>query len=134
MLQGKDDSFLSCLNFNSNGSSVNFEVPQVEGRILKTIVCAVYLSTPDNITPEGLIKNVVVLNHTKATIFPIKGDTLASPEDKDLQSALSSIESGNEVEVIVVFKNNLIVKNTRIYLIYGGPIHRIRFHSGALIS
>jgi len=69
------------------------------------------------------IKNVLVLNYTKV-LFIHKGDTLASSGDKDLQSAISSIESGNEVEVIVVFKNNFIVKNTRIYLIYDGPFHK----------
>jgi len=61
------DNYPNWLSFNSKGYSVIFEVPQVEGRSLKTMMCMVYSSSPDDITSDGL-KNVLVINHTKTTI------------------------------------------------------------------
>ncbi|PNX94561.1 disease resistance protein (TIR-NBS-LRR class), partial [Trifolium pratense] len=110
-----DDSFPDWLSFSSEGSSVTFEVPHVEGRNLKTMMCVIYTFTPDNITSDGL-KNVLVNNFTKATIELYKKEALVSFEDEEGQRVVSSIETGNKVEVAVVFENSFIVKNTKVYL------------------
>ncbi|PNX78582.1 disease resistance protein (TIR-NBS-LRR class) [Trifolium pratense] len=112
-----DNSFPDWITFSCEGSSVAFEVPQVEGRNLKTMMCVIYSSTPDNITSDGL-KNVLVKNFTKATIEIYKREALVSSEDEEGQRIVSSIEPGNKVEVVVVFENNFIVKNTAVYLVY----------------
>jgi len=114
------DCYPDWLTFNCKGSSVIFEVPQVNGRNLKTIMCIVYSSTAENIASDGL-KNVMVKNHTKATIQLYKRETLASFEDEEGQRLVSSIEPGDKMEVVVVFENNFIVKKTTIYLIYDEP-------------
>ncbi|KAK2420070.1 disease resistance protein RPV1 [Trifolium repens] len=116
-----DDSFPDWLTFSCEGSSVTFEVPQVEGRNLKTMMCVVYTSTPDSITSDGL-KNVLVNNFTKATIEIYKREALVSFEDEEGQRVVSSIEPGNKVEVAAVFENGFIVKNTTVYLVYEEPI------------
>ncbi|GAU38590.1 hypothetical protein TSUD_266290 [Trifolium subterraneum] len=41
------------LTFNSNDASVTFEVPQVDRRRLKTIMCIVYSSSAENTMAEG---------------------------------------------------------------------------------
>jgi hypothetical protein len=62
------DSYPDWLTFNCEGSSVTFEVPQVEGPTLKTIIIHIaYSSTADNITSDGLT-DLLVKNYTKATI------------------------------------------------------------------
>ncbi|WJX65739.1 hypothetical protein P8452_50365 [Trifolium repens] len=110
-------SYPNWLSFDWEGSSVIFEVPQVEGHNLKSLMCITCTSTPDNITSDGL-KNVLVKNYTKATIQLYKNETLASFEDEEGQRVVSSIEPGNKVEIIVVFGNGFIVKKTTVYLIY----------------
>ncbi|CAI8594231.1 unnamed protein product [Vicia faba] len=112
-----DDSYPDWLSFNCDGSSVIFEVPQVEGHNLKSLMCIAYSSTPDNITSDGLI-SVLVKNYTKATIQLYKRETLASFKDEEGERLVSSIEPGDRVEVVVVFESGFIVKKTTIYLIY----------------
>ncbi|WJX70670.1 hypothetical protein P8452_54749 [Trifolium repens] len=112
-----NDSYPNWLSFDCEGSSVIFEVPQVEGHNLKSLMCITCTSTPDNITSDGL-KNVLVKNYTKATIQLYNNETLASFEDEEGQRVVSSIEPGNKVEIIVVFGNGFIVKKTSVYLIY----------------
>ncbi|AES86810.2 TIR-NBS-LRR class disease resistance protein [Medicago truncatula] len=46
------DNYPNWSTFNSKGYSVIFEVPQVEGHSLKTIMCIVYSSSPDDITSD----------------------------------------------------------------------------------
>ncbi|XP_058756847.1 disease resistance protein RPV1-like [Vicia villosa] len=116
-----DDSYPDWLTFNSEGSSVTFKVPQVEGRNLKTMMCIVYTSTPDNITTDGL-KNVLVNNFTKATIQLYKREALLSFKDEESQRVISSLEPGNKVEVVVVFENSFIVKKIAVYLVFDKPI------------
>ncbi|WJX70681.1 hypothetical protein P8452_54760 [Trifolium repens] len=111
------DSYPNWLTFNSEGSSVTFRVPQVEGRNLKTMMCIVYTSTPDNITSDGL-KNVLVKNYTKATIQLYKREALISFEDEEGQRVVSSMEPGDKVEVAVVFENSFNVKKITVYLVY----------------
>ncbi|XP_057458662.1 disease resistance protein RUN1-like [Lotus japonicus] len=109
------------LTFKSECSSVTFEVPHVDGRNLKTIMCIVYSSSPDKITSVGL-KNVLVINCTKNTIQLYKKDALDSFSEEEWQKVVSNIEPGNKVKVVVVFENGFIVKKTTIYLIYDEPI------------
>ncbi|KAK2366008.1 disease resistance protein RPV1 [Trifolium repens] len=115
------DSYPDWLTFHFKGSSVIFEVPRVQGRNLKTMVCVIYSSTPDNIASVGL-KNVLVKNYTKATIQLYKREALVSFEDEEGERVVSSIEPGNKVEVVAVFENDFAVKETIVYLVYDEPI------------
>ncbi|KAL6556929.1 hypothetical protein OROHE_006805 [Orobanche hederae] len=107
-INGSGDYFLpghsypDWLTFSSEGFSVTFRVPQVEGRNLKTMMYVIYTSTPDNITSDGF-KNVLVKNITKATSQHYKREASVSLEDEAGQRVVLSIESGNTVEVVVVF-------------------------------
>ncbi|CAJ1949236.1 unnamed protein product [Sphenostylis stenocarpa] len=110
--------WLSFSSNNNNGSSVTFEIPQVNGRNLKTMMCHIHYSSPDNITSDGL-KNLLVINLTKTTIQLYKRNALASFKDEELQRrVLSNIEPGNKVQIVVVFWSRLTVIKTTIYLIY----------------
>jgi hypothetical protein len=115
------DNYPSWLTFNSKGSSVIFAVPQVKGRNLKTMMCFVYSSSPDNITSYGL-NNVLVINHTKTTIKLYKKEAFSSFQNGDWQRVLSNMEPGDKVEIVVVFGNNFVVLKTAVYLIYDEPI------------
>ncbi|CAI8586600.1 unnamed protein product [Vicia faba] len=118
------DSYPDWLTFHSEGSSVTFKVPQVEGRNLKTMMCIVYTTTLDNITTDGL-KNLLVKNYTKATIQLYKREALVSLEDEERRRVVSSLEPGNKVEIVFVFENSLVVKKIAVYLIYDKPIGKI---------
>ncbi|KAK7349963.1 hypothetical protein VNO77_07905 [Canavalia gladiata] len=111
------NNYPNWLTFNSEGSSVIFEVPQVNRRKLMAMLCIVHSSTQDNITSDGL-RNVLVINHTKTTIQLYKRDTLTSFKDEEWQRVVSNIEPGNKVEVHIIFGNEFIVKKIAIYLIY----------------
>ncbi|KAK2366011.1 disease resistance protein RUN1 [Trifolium repens] len=115
------DSYPDWLTFNFKGSSVIFEVPQVQGHNLKTMMCVIYSSTPDNIASDGL-KNVLVKNYTTATIQLYKREVLVSFEEEEGERVVSSIEPGNKVEVVAVFENDFVVKETIVYLVYDEPI------------
>ncbi|GAU29182.1 hypothetical protein TSUD_276010 [Trifolium subterraneum] len=115
------DSYPEWLTFNFKGSSVIFEVPRVQGRNLKTIMCVIYSTTSDNIASYGL-KNVLVKNYTKASIQLYKREVLVSFDDEEGERVVSSIEPGNKVEIVVVFENHFVVKETLVYLVYDEPI------------
>ena len=115
------DNYPNWLTFNSKGYSVVFEVPQVEGRSLKTMMCIVYSSSPNDITSDGL-KNVLVINHTKTTIQLYKREALSSLENEEWQRVVSNMEPGDKVEIVVVLENSFIVMKTSVYLIYDEPI------------
>jgi len=116
-----DASYPNWCTFYHEGSSIIFEVPQVEGHILKTMICIVFSSSPDAIASDDL-KNVLVKNYTKATIHLYKKEALISFEDEEGQRVVSSMEPGNKVEVVVVFENHITVENIRVYLVYDEPI------------
>ncbi|XP_045812982.1 disease resistance protein RPV1-like isoform X1 [Trifolium pratense] len=116
------DSYPDWLTFNCKGSCVTFEVPQVEGRMLKTMmICIVYSSTAHNITSDGLI-NLLIKNYTKATIQLYTKEALVSFQDEEREKVVSSMKPGHKVEVVVVFGKGFIVKETIIYLVYDQPI------------
>ncbi|XP_061355696.1 disease resistance protein RPV1-like [Gastrolobium bilobum] len=124
------DNYPYWLTFKCEGSSVSFEVPQVNGHNLKTMLCIVHSSTPDKLTSDGL-KNVLVINYTKTTIQLYKREALASFEDEEWQRVASNIEPGNKVMVVVVFENEFFVKKTAVYLIYEEPIDERTEHCHA---
>ncbi|WVZ17061.1 hypothetical protein V8G54_010043 [Vigna mungo] len=111
------DCYPDWLTFSSEGSSVTFEIPQVNGRSLKTMMCHIHYSSSDSITSDGL-KNLLVINHTKSTIQLYKRNALASFDDEEWQRVLSNIEPGNKVQIVVVFWSRITVNKTSIYLIY----------------
>nr|WIL59988.1 nodulation protein [Melilotus officinalis] len=115
------DNYPNWLTFSSKGYSVIFEVPQVEGRSLKTVMCIVYSSSPNDITSDGL-KNVLVINHTKTTIQLYKREALSSFENEEWQRVISNMESGDKVEIVVVMGNGVIVMKTAVYLVFDEPI------------
>ncbi|KAI5392070.1 disease resistance protein RUN1 [Lathyrus oleraceus] len=115
------DNYPDWLTFNSEGSSVIFEVPQVEERNLKTVMCIVHSSSPDDITSYGL-KTVLVINRTKATILLYKREALSSFENEEWQRVVSTLEPGDKVEIAVVFGSSFFVMKTAVYLIYDEPI------------
>jgi hypothetical protein len=119
------DSYPNWLTYNSEGSSVKFEVPHVEGLNLKTMMCIVYTLTPGNVTSSGL-KIMLLKNYTKAIIQLYKSEALVSFEDEEGERVVSSIEPGNKVEVVFVFENDFIVKKTVVYLVYDEPIGKKR--------
>ena len=93
----------------------------MQGCNLKTMICVIYSSTPDNIASDGL-KNMLVKNYTKATLQLYKRDALVSFEDEEGERVVSSIEPGDKVDVVVVFGKGFIVKETIVYLVYDQPI------------
>ncbi|PNY03538.1 putative TIR-NBS-LRR resistance protein [Trifolium pratense] len=116
------DNYPDWLAFNDSSSSVTFEVPQVDERSLKTIMCVVYSSSPDDITSEGL-KVLLVINYTKNTIQLYKRDGLsATSDEEEWQKVVSNTEPGDIMNVTVVFENKFVVKKTTVYLIYDEPI------------
>ncbi|KAL5133295.1 putative disease resistance protein [Glycine soja] len=123
------DSYPDWLTFNSEGSSVTFKIPQVKGRNLKKMMCHVHYSSPENITSDGL-KNLLVINHSKAIIQLYKRNALVSFEDDEWHGVLSKIEPGNKVQIVVVFWSKLTVYKTTIYLIYE-PMNEKIEHSHA---
>ncbi|MED6163282.1 hypothetical protein PIB30_078382 [Stylosanthes scabra] len=112
------------LTFSGIDSSVTFDVPQVNGRKLKTVVlCIVYSSSPNNVPSEGhIIKSLFIINHTKTTPYIYDGDTLASLRDEEWQKVISNLEAGDKVQIVVVVGLGITVKKTAIYLIYGEPV------------
>jgi len=114
------DNYPDWLAFNGIGSSVTFEVPQVDGRSLKTIMCVVYSSFPGGITSEGL-KVLLVINCTKNTVQLYKKDALlASCDEEEWQKVVSNTEPGDKVKVIVLSENNFFMKTT-VYLVFDEP-------------
>ncbi|XP_058749234.1 disease resistance protein RUN1-like isoform X2 [Vicia villosa] len=119
------DNYPDWLAFNEKGSSVTFEVPQVDERNLKTIMCIVYSSSLDDITSESVedLKVLLLINFTKKTIQLYKKDALlASFDEEEWQKVVSSTEPGDIMKLIVVFGSKIVVKKTTVYFIYDEPI------------
>ncbi|RYR49052.1 hypothetical protein Ahy_A07g035337 [Arachis hypogaea] len=96
------DNYPDWLTFNSDGASIIFNVPHGNRCDLKTMtMCIVYSSSADTISLKCL-KNVLITTYTKSTIQVYKCDTLASLEDDEWQSIISSLEPGDRVEIVIV--------------------------------
>ncbi|KAJ1425244.1 Leucine-rich repeat domain superfamily [Sesbania bispinosa] len=117
------DKYSDWFTFNCNGSSITFDVPQMNGRNLKRMMLRIiFHSSSDNITSQGC-QNVLIINYTKTIIQVYKRDTLTSFENEEWQSITSNFEPGNRVEVIVVCGQGFIVEKTAIYLLYDESIN-----------
>ncbi|XLR11452.1 hypothetical protein S83_039390, partial [Arachis hypogaea] len=111
------------LTFSGEGSSVNFDVPRVNGFKLKTMMmCVSYSSSPNIKASEGhIIKNLFIINLTKTTHYLYDGDTLASLREEEWHKVISNLEAGDKVQIVVA-RLGIIVKKIVVYLIYGEPI------------
>ncbi|XP_057453499.1 disease resistance protein RUN1-like isoform X2 [Lotus japonicus] len=104
------------------GHSVLFTVPQVRNCHIKGMtLCVIYSSNPGNTAAECLI-GVLMVNYTKCVAHMYKRDTTISFNDDDWQGIVSHLESGDKVEIFVIFGNGLVVKKTAAYLIYDESI------------
>ena len=63
--------------------------------------------------------NVLIINHTKATIQLHKKEALLSPLLEERKAMISNLDPNDEVQVIVVFGHEFSVKNTTVHLVYG---------------
>ncbi|XP_027905521.1 TMV resistance protein N-like isoform X1 [Vigna unguiculata] len=99
------------------GHSVSFTVPQ--DRVINGMaLCFVYLSTFEIVATECL-RSVLIVNHTKCTLQIHNHGTVISFNDIDWQGIISNLESGDKVEIFLTFSQELVVKNTVVYLICG---------------
>jgi len=99
------------------GHSVSFTVPQ--DRVINGMaLCFVYLSTFEIVATECL-RSVLIVNHTKCTLQIHNHGTVISFNDIDWQGIISNLESGDRVEIFLTFSQELVVKNTVVYLICG---------------
>ncbi|KAK7349897.1 hypothetical protein VNO77_07743 [Canavalia gladiata] len=108
--------------FSCNGSSVRFELSQMDGCRLKSMILMINYSSSGNITSEGC-QNVLFMNCTKRTIVVYKRDKLSSFEDDEWNSITSNLEPGDKMEIIVIFEHGFVVQKTTVYLKYDEPIH-----------
>ncbi|KAL1368568.1 hypothetical protein HN51_022717 [Arachis hypogaea] len=115
------------LTFGSKGSSVVFEVPQMNGCNLKAVTLRILYSSSSETILSECLKNVLIINYTKSTIQVYKQDTLASLEDEEGKTITSHIEPGNKVEILLV-GYKFIVKRTTVYLIYDEPVDHYAEH------
>nr|XP_025633634.2 disease resistance protein RPP4 isoform X3 [Arachis hypogaea] len=108
------------LTFSCEGSFVIFDIPQVNGHKLKSVMLCIIYSSSSNIVPlEGpIIKNLCIINHTKTTPFLYDGDTLASLRDDEWQKVIANLEAGDKVQIVVSSGLGFTVKKTAVYLIY----------------
>ncbi|XP_028763068.1 TMV resistance protein N-like [Neltuma alba] len=112
------DNYPKWLNFNGEGSSILFKVPQVPSRNLKGLILyIVYISHEDNMASAYPV-SVLVSNHTKVTIEFYKLDTVIASADEELGSIIPNLEPENEVEFKVTFAHKFDIKKTIIYLVY----------------
>ncbi|ESW06207.1 hypothetical protein PHAVU_010G028800 [Phaseolus vulgaris] len=111
-LPGDNDPYW--LAHMGNGHYVSFTVPQ--HRVVKGMaLCVVYLSTSEIIEPE--LTTVLIVNYTKCTCQIHNHGTGISFNDEDWHDILSSLGSGDKVEIFVNFGHDLVIKNTAVYLI-----------------
>nr|WIL59990.1 nodulation protein [Melilotus officinalis] len=118
-----NDNYPDWRTFNSDSSSVIFEVPQVEGRNLKTMMCIVYSSSPDSITSDGL-KNVFIVIKTKVYLVyepigekmdqcyaPDKNVLVGSGDENECAAkriSLQTFKIKTILEISVCFKKNSV--------------------------
>ncbi|XP_027907751.1 TMV resistance protein N-like isoform X2 [Vigna unguiculata] len=103
------------LAHTGEGHSVDFTVPE-DWDMKGMALCFVYLSTPETVATKCLI-SVVLVNYTKCSIQIYKRDTVISFNDADWQGIISHLEAGDKVEIFLSFRNELVIKNTAVYLL-----------------
>ncbi|XP_027906284.1 TMV resistance protein N-like isoform X2 [Vigna unguiculata] len=105
------------LAYMGEGNSVSFTVPwdrDMKGMALSVV----YLSTPEIVATECLT-GVLIVNYTKCTLQIHNYDTITSFNDIDWQCIMSNLGPKDKVEIFVTFGDELVVKNTILYLICG---------------
>ncbi|XP_028791370.1 uncharacterized protein LOC114747238 [Neltuma alba] len=118
------DQYPDWFIYKGEGRSVNFKAPQVIGCHLKAMLLnVVYSSSMDNTRPQFLI-NVLIINYTKAYVKQCKGDSATFHEDAEWQSIISSVQPGDQVELILSIGPQFPVKKIAAYLIYDGSKRR----------
>ncbi|MED6152264.1 hypothetical protein PIB30_090256 [Stylosanthes scabra] len=119
------------LTFSGEGPFLIFDVPNVNGRKLKSVMLCIVYSSSSNIAPSEqgpIIKNLCIINHTKTTPFLYDGDTLVSLSDEEWQKVISNLEAGDKVQIVVASGLGFTVKKTAVYLIYAGE--NMNVHDG----
>ncbi|MED6175786.1 hypothetical protein PIB30_081602 [Stylosanthes scabra] len=127
LLDGKSPD---CLTFSGDDSSVTFEVPQVDGRNLKTVMLYVVHSSSPNITNvEGhVLQKVLIMNHTKNTFVEFALDELTSMKYEKWHNVMSNLQAGNKVEILILWSVFNVTK-IAVYLIYAESSHPNLEHS-----
>ncbi|XP_028765376.1 TMV resistance protein N-like [Neltuma alba] len=116
------DQYPDWFIYKGEGRSVIFKAPQVIGCHLKAMLLNVaYSSSMDNTRPQFFI-NVLIINYTKAYVKQCKGDSATFHEDAEWQSIISSIQPGDQVELILSIGPQFPVKKIVAYLIYDGSM------------
>ncbi|KAK7273962.1 hypothetical protein RIF29_15030 [Crotalaria pallida] len=105
--------------FKGKGSSVLFKVPNFGSKLKGMALCIIYSSSLHNLASECDLLSVLMINYTKTTVHPFKRDRITSFKDEEWQGLMSSLEPGDEVEVVIVLGHRFTVKNTAVHLIYG---------------
>ncbi|XP_028765369.1 TMV resistance protein N-like [Neltuma alba] len=127
------DQYPDWFIFKGEGRSVILKVPQVIGCRLKAILLnVVYCSCMDNTMPQ-LLMSVLIINHTKATVNQLKGDSATFHEDGEWHSIISSFQPGDWVELVLSIGPQFPVKMIAAYLIYdGSKPRRVNFEKRVL--
>ncbi|MED6157690.1 hypothetical protein PIB30_025634 [Stylosanthes scabra] len=118
------DKNLEWLTFNGEGSSVTYEVSQMKGRYLKSVMLSIFYSSSAEITTPEILKSVSIITPTTNHVY--EGDRLTSLEQKDWKKVISKIQAGNKVQVIVEVGHGFVVRKTTVYLIYDEPINHYK--------
>jgi len=100
-----------------DGHSVYFTVPEDRG-MKGMALCIVYFSNPE-MKPTECFTSVLIANYTKRTLQIHKQDTVISFNDEDWKEIISHLGGGDKVEIFVTFGDDLVVKKTAVYLMYG---------------
>jgi len=101
-----------------DGHSVSFTVPQ-DREVKGMALCVVYSSTSEIIEPKHT--TFLIVNYTKCTCQIHNHGTVISFNDEVWHDIMSNLGSGDKVEIFVTFGQDLVIKNTAVYLIYGEP-------------
>ncbi|XP_068479583.1 disease resistance protein RUN1-like isoform X2 [Phaseolus vulgaris] len=115
-LPGDNDPYW--LAHMGDGHSVSFTVPQ-DREVKGMALCVVYSSTSEIIEPKHT--TVLIVNYTKCTCQIHNHGTVISFNDEDWHDIMSNLGSGDKVEIFVTFGQDLVIKSTAVYLIYGEP-------------
>ncbi|KAK4284055.1 hypothetical protein QN277_000935 [Acacia crassicarpa] len=108
--------------FKGEGASVKFKVPLVNSssELKGMTLCCEYYSLRDlsNVEEFDSFISMFIKNYTKRTTLHYRQDTVASFEEAKWKEIMSNLDSDDQVEIIVVFRNGFTMKRTAVYLKY----------------